>query len=98
MTFMQLIEFSTSRYDEMNELMESWMRETEGKRTATHAVMGSDRDHPGTYVELVEFPSYEEAMKNSDLPETSRFAERMTALCDGPPVFHNLDVVRDEKL
>ncbi|PXY32366.1 hypothetical protein [Prauserella muralis] len=98
MTFMQLIEVKTSRYDELNELMEGWMAATEGKRTATHALLTGDRDHPGTYLQLVEFPSYEEAMRNSELPETNDFAGRLQELCDEPPVFHNLDVLRDQKL
>ena len=98
MTFMQLIEFKTSHLDEFNEILDRWMSETEGKRTATHAVMTSDRDNPGTYLEIVEFPSYEEAMRNSTLPETGKFAERIQSLCDAPPVFHNLDVVREERL
>ena len=40
----------------------------------------------------MEFPSYEEAMANSDLPETASFAERLGHLCDGPVLFRNLDV------
>ncbi|MEU6644779.1 hypothetical protein ABZ863_19785 [Saccharomonospora sp. NPDC046836] len=98
MTFMQVIEFKTSRYNDVNELVNGWMRETEGKRTATHAVMTSDRDRPGSYLEIVEFPSYDAAMANSNLPETGKFAARMNELCDEPPVFHNLDVMRDESL
>ncbi|WP_326565973.1 hypothetical protein VSH64_29380 [Amycolatopsis rhabdoformis] len=98
MSFVQVIEFKTSRPDELNELMDEWKTATKGSRTATHAVVMSDRDNPGTYMEFVEFPSYEEAMRNSQLPETSKIAERMGKLCDGPPVFHNLDVMRDERL
>ena len=98
MTFVQLIEFRTSRLDELNAIMDRWMSATEGKRTATHAMVMSDRDNPETYVEIVEFPSYDEAMRNSNLPETSRFAKQISDLCDGPPVFHNLEVLRDQKL
>jgi hypothetical protein len=42
----------------------------------------------------VEFPSYQEAMSNSGLPETGEFAEKLAGLCDGPLVFRNLDVRR----
>ncbi|MEV4599026.1 hypothetical protein AB0K15_16640 [Amycolatopsis sp. NPDC049253] len=98
MSFVQVIEFKTSHPDELNELMDEWKTATQGSRTATHAVVMSDRDNPGTYMEFVEFPSYEEAMRNSELPETAKFAERIGKLCDGPPVFHNLEVVRDERL
>jgi hypothetical protein len=37
-------------------------------------------------------------MANSELPETSRFAARMAALCDAEPTFRNLDVVRAEPM
>jgi hypothetical protein len=49
-------------------------------------------------VQIVEFPSYDDAMRNSQLPETSAFAEKMMTLCDGEAVFRNLDVVREEDL
>ncbi|MFI5614794.1 hypothetical protein [Amycolatopsis sp. NPDC051903] len=98
MSFVQVIEYKTSHPDQLNEIMDQWKAETKGNRTATHAVVMSDRDHPGTYMEFVEFPNYEEAMRNSALPATSKFAEQIMKLCDEPPVFHNLEVVRDEKL
>ena len=49
-------------------------------------------------MQIVEFPSYEEAMANSSLPETGAFAERLAQLCDGPPSFRNLDVCRVDDL
>ena len=70
MTFVQLIDCRTSRFDEMNRLMDTWVEQTKGKRTATHSVIGKDRSDASHFVEIVEFPSYEEAMRNSGLPET----------------------------
>jgi steroid delta-isomerase-like uncharacterized protein len=98
MTFVQLIDCKTSRYDDVNALMDTWADATKGKRTATHAVVGRDRSEPGHLVEIVEFPSYEEAMKNSALPETTRIFEELVALCEETPSFTDLDVVRDEQL
>lgn len=98
MTFVQLIDCRTSRFDEMNRLMDTWVEQTNGKRTATHATIGKDRADASHFVEIVEFPSYEEAMRNSGLPETERIAQEMVALCDAPPTFMDLDVVRDERL
>ena len=98
MKFVQIIEFKTSKYDEINQVMDEWLAATEGVRTPTQEITGKDRDQADTYLQIVEFPSYEEAMKNSERPETSAFAERMTELCDGPAIFRNLDVVREEKL
>lgn len=98
MPFVQLIEYRTKQNEQVESLMDEWMRSTEGKRSATRAVHAADHDAPGTYFELVEFPSYEDAMRNSALPETDHFARRMRALCDGEPIFHNLDVMRDQSL
>ncbi len=90
--FVQIIEFQTSRIEEI-EAMGRPARSggdipaTFGRVTAT-----ADRDTPGTYLMVVEFDSYESAMENSKRPETSDFAAKMAALCDGPPTFRNLDV------
>ncbi|MFI6039738.1 ester cyclase [Streptomyces sp. NPDC051315] len=98
MTFVQLIDCKTSRFDEMNRLLDSWVEQTKGKRTATHALVAKDRSDASHLIEIVEFPSYEEAMRNSNLPETDRIFRDMVALCDEMPIFTDLDVVRDEQL
>jgi steroid delta-isomerase-like uncharacterized protein len=98
MTFVQLIDCRTSRFDEMNRLMDRWVEQTKGKRTATHDLVGKDRSDASHFIEIVEFPSYEEAMRNSNLPETDRIFQEMVALCDEMPTFTDLDVVRDEQL
>jgi hypothetical protein len=98
MAFIQIIEFTTSRWGEVEGLVDEWQEKTEGRRTARRATITKDRDRPGTYVQVVEFPSYEEAMANSELPETAAFAERLAGLCDGPPSFRNLDVERVEEM
>ncbi len=94
MTFVQIIEFRTSRFEELDALMDDWLAKTEGVRKTTRSTQTRDRDLPDTYLQIVEFPSYEVAMANSELPETSEFAQRLAALCEGPPTFRNLDVLR----
>ncbi|MFG2882288.1 ester cyclase [Streptomyces sp. NPDC048297] len=98
MTFLQLIDCKTSRLDEMNRLLDQWVEKTRGKRTATHAVVGADRSDATHVIEIVEFASYEEAMRNSNLPETDRIFREMVALCDELPTFTDLDVVHDAQL
>ena len=96
MAFIQLMEITTSKIDQANELFEEWRNATKGKRTAQKMVLTKDRDANDTYIEIVEFPSYDEAMKNSELPETQEIGARLFALCDSEPKFRNLDVVRTE--
>ena len=98
MEFIQVIEFKTSRIDEFNVALDEWLKQTADRRAATRGTQTKDRDQGNTYVQIVEFPSYEDAMANSNLPETSAFAARLASLCDSPPVFRNLDVTRREEM
>ncbi|MCF6525263.1 ester cyclase [Streptomyces sp. JJ36] len=98
MSFVQVIDCRTSRVEELNRLMDSWVEATEGKRTATHSIVAQDRADSSHVVEIVEFPSYEEAMRNSQLPETDRIFRELVAVCDQEPRFTDLEVVRDEQL
>jgi alpha-acetolactate decarboxylase len=92
--FVQIIEYRTSRFDEVKALGEEMSRQDDGS-IARKVTVTADRDRPGTYLTIVEFDSYDTAMKNSARPETTQFAEQMQKLCDGPPTFYNLDV-KDE--
>jgi len=98
MAFVQIIEIETTRPDEVEALVDEWRAKTEGTRKAQRGTFTKDRDHPDTYVQIVEFPSYEDAMANSSLPETASFAEKLRTLCEGPPHFRNLDVRSVEEL
>lgn len=98
MKFVQTIEFQTSRIDEIMALDNKWREATAGKRTATAMNITKDRDRPNTYVWMIEFPSYEDAMRNNDLPETQQIADQMMKLSDGSAVFRNLDVVEQRQL
>ncbi|GGO50584.1 hypothetical protein GCM10012287_30640 [Streptomyces daqingensis] len=96
MTFVQIIEYETSRADELEDTFDEWLAASEGKRTVLQELHTRDREKPGHYVDIVEFPSYEAAMRNNELPETQHVAERMRSLCDGEPRFINLEVAREE--
>ncbi len=93
MKFIQIIEFRTSRIDEVDALRQQWLSDTEGVRLALRGTITRDRDTADTYLNIVEFESYESAMENSSLPSTSAFAAKMAELCDGPAIFRNLDVL-----
>ena len=98
MAFIQIIEVTTTRLDEIQSLMDEWVAKTEGKRKTHRSTLTADRDRPDTYLQIVEFASHDEAMANSNLPETAEFAEKLTKLCDAPPAFRNLDVRRLDDL
>jgi quinol monooxygenase YgiN len=94
--FVQIIEFQSSRIEEIEQLGRPSRTEGTTAPTFGRIMATADRDRPGTYLTIVEFDSYESAMENSNRPETSEFAAKMAALCDGPPVFRNLDVMWED--
>jgi quinol monooxygenase YgiN len=96
MKFVQIIEFKTKDIDAFNKTLDDFLKSTEGTRTTTRGLQTRDRDAADTYLQIVEFPSHEAAMENSNKPETAEFAASLAKLCDGPPIFRNLDVLRDE--
>ncbi|MEU1161668.1 hypothetical protein ABZ372_13320 [Streptomyces sp. NPDC005921] len=94
MTFVQIIDFETDRIDELKALADEMGNQLAGREDGpTRRLILRDRDRPGHYLGVIEFNSYEEAMWNSGDPETSKFAERMAALCTRPPSFTDCDVV-----
>jgi quinol monooxygenase YgiN len=90
--FVQIMELKTSRIDEVEAFSKRMQEERGDALLATKVTITADRDRPDHYLVIVEFDSYEEAMKNSNDPETSKYAEQMGALLDGAPKFYNLDV------
>jgi quinol monooxygenase YgiN len=89
--FVQIIEFTTSRFEEIERLSNDYDLEA-GGNTARRVTIAEDRDNPGTYFNIVEFDSYESAMQNSSRPEVAEFADQLSKICEGPPKFHNLDI------
>jgi hypothetical protein len=97
MAFVQIIEFRTSKIDDMRKLGDDWEAKAGSDRTARRRLLCEDRDTPGRYFNIVFFDSYESAMENSNLPATHDFAPRMAALAEGGPTFYNLDVLEDKE-
>lgn len=98
MKFMQIIEFKTSQIGVFDANLDAWMTKSEGHRIPHHAVLSSDRDAESHYVLMVEFSSHDQAMENSNHPETAEFAAFLAGISDGPLSFLNLDVLREEDL
>jgi hypothetical protein len=95
--FVQIIEYRTSKPEEIATLMEDFQKNREAAGdgpSPTRAMTCADRDEAGRYYSIVEFSSYEEAMENSGRADTTEFAETMMGLCDGPTRFYNLDVAQ----
>lgn len=90
--FIQVIEGTCTRQDELRALIEQWREEmspsAEGWLGGTYGFTDDDR-----FVGVVRFESREAAAANSARPEQGAWAEQMTALFDGPVQFHDCDDV-----
>ena len=96
MEFVQVIEFETTKWDEMRALGDEFRKVRAGSNDPKPmSIMHvKDRDRPNTYRIVARFESYEEAMANSEREDTSALAQRMSALCDNQS-FHNFDVIEE---
>lgn len=96
MRFIQIIEYQTSRLDEVEALGKQF-REDSAKVTGgakpLRGTITADQERPGYYLSIIEFESAEAAREASSRAETQEFFGRLTELMDGPPKFYNLDVV-----
>jgi hypothetical protein len=90
--FIQIMEFQTDDIDAVERFATDMVEQRGDRLLATRSTVCSDRDRPGTFLVIVEFESYGEAMRNSEDPETSRYATQLVSLLDGEPSFRNLDV------
>ena len=95
MAFIQIIEMRTSKIDELTRSKTSGERRPRESGHCVARVVGQDRNDPTRHLIVAFFDSYESAMENSNLPETTAFGEKQAALLDAPPVFWDLDVVND---
>jgi quinol monooxygenase YgiN len=94
--FIQVIEYQTSRLEELEALGREFREQSaraEGVAKPLRGKVTADTDRPGYYLSIIEFESAEAAGEASSRPETQEFFGRMTALMDGPPKFYNLSEV-----
>jgi hypothetical protein len=89
--FVQTISFRTDRADELAELHEHWAADSTGRRTVISSTLL--RDH-NAYMIVVRFASEADAKLNSELPETSEMARKMTTLVTGLE-YTNYEVVSE---
>jgi hypothetical protein len=96
MSFVQIIEHATDQPDAVAALGERMRQEMDaaGEQPRFTRIMRlADRDRPGTYFTIIEFPSHEAARENNDDPRTQAFAAEMMQLSNGEPKFYNLDLI-----
>ncbi len=90
--FIQVIQSTSSRHDEVRGLMHEWAEMPDDGSTgflgATYGFTDDD-----DFLGVIRFESREKAMANSARPETDAMAQRMAELMDSPPTFYDCDDV-----
>ena len=95
MAFVQIIEFHTDDIDPIRKAGEEYEANMADAGLVRRRVITQDRNDPSRFLLMAFFDSYESAMENSGRPETNEIAEKMASLVDGPPTFHDLDILED---
>jgi hypothetical protein len=96
--FLQLIEFRTDRPAELETIIDRWLTAIGTARTARWYITAADRDRTDTHLQLVEFPSYAQAMVNSAHSATAAFAAAVKRISTHDVIFRNLDVTVARRL
>ena len=91
--FIQLIEFHAKDLDRFRALEEEWRERMGRETTARWMTVTADHDRADTYVQVVAFPDYASAMRNSEHPVTTEISKKMQEVTEGEAHFRNLDVV-----
>ena len=90
--FIQVIQGTCRRQDEVHALIDGWRAENAGRDTGflggTYGFTDDDQ-----FVAVVRFASRDQAMANSTRPEQSAWAKKMEALFEGPVEYHDCDDV-----
>ncbi|WP_030764311.1 MULTISPECIES: hypothetical protein [unclassified Streptomyces] len=98
MKFAQIIDFETERIDEVRDLLRAYEEQARSQARAgapTTRTLLQDRANSRRYLAVVEFASHEEAMANSNAPETGELAARLSELMTRPTVYTDCDVHED---
>jgi len=89
--FIQVIHGGCTRQDELRELLQTWRTDVGAGDGWLGGTFGFTDDDE--FFGVVRFESREAAAANSERPEQTAWAEKLTALMDGPPQFHDSDDV-----
>ncbi|HVD69743.1 MAG TPA: hypothetical protein VNG34_02680 [Actinomycetota bacterium] len=97
MAFIQTVSFTTSRIEEMKELLDGFNGQQGDAQVRGFRGLKllKDRDNEDAFLVLADFVSYGLAMENSARPETDAFAKRMAEMTDEPPTFGNYDIINE---
>ncbi len=94
MSFTQVMTVTTSKPDQLRDLMASWHSDQHGVAPGYRgARILQDRHQAGRFQVEVDFSSAEEAARNNDRPATQSWAAQLRALSDGEPHYGDFNLI-----
>jgi hypothetical protein len=96
MAFVQVMTYKTEHRAEMDAALQRWLEDTQDVRRARRRLLLRDRNVEDSYMEVVFFDSYEDAMHNSRLPATTMLSQQFERLISDGFHFRDFDVVDEE--
>jgi hypothetical protein len=97
MSFIQTLSFVVRDEGQLKKLMDEWEKDAGPARGFQRTWILKDRERPNAYLVSAEFSSYEEAMKNSNRPETDAMAKKLLAMVEGGVEYRNYDLIGEYK-
>ncbi|HEX9411802.1 MAG TPA: hypothetical protein VF986_08930 [Actinomycetota bacterium] len=97
MSFIQTLSFVARDEEQLKKLMDEWEKDAGAAPGFQRTWILKDRERPNAYLVSAEFSSYDEAMKNSNRPETDAMAKRLFALVEGKVEYRNYDLIGEYK-
>jgi hypothetical protein len=96
MAFVQVMTYKTEHRAEMDAALHRWLEDTQDVRRARKRLLLQDRNAADSYIEVVFFDSYEDAMHNSRLPATTMLSREFEQWTVDGFEFRDFDVAVDD--
>lgn len=90
--YLQNTEFKIRDIEKAEALSKAMQAERDVSSVHFTRMFAYDRNRSDYYWVIVEFDSYDDALRNAKDPVTKTYAEAMGAMIDRDPVFHDLDI------
>jgi len=95
--FVQLVDLQTARYEDGEAILKKYRDESAPDEIKVRwSMTAQDHEHPDSYLAIVGFDSYEDAMANSQNPRTHAMSAELEQLVSRSTTFRNLDVIDTE--
>jgi hypothetical protein len=92
--YIQIVKYESDDINEVIRVADS-VPVPDGVPKPTSVLIVRDRDHPDTYMSILRFDSYEDAMRHSESDATHERIGKLAPLMKSDARFYNLDILAE---